>query len=74
MGISSNVDNTSWQTHGKTSLIQHGNKWLVMNVGKFKDIKRFSVVLIKQKVLKKTKDLIPWVLMHDDPNFSIIQE
>ena len=62
--------------HGKNRINQHGNKWLVMNVGKFQGQPALALRSFdKTEGPKENKGFDSrWVLMQDDPNFSIIQE
>lgn len=60
--------------HGKNRINQHGNKWLVMEVGKFRGQPALSLRSFDKTEGPKDNKVFDsrWVLLQNDPNFSII--
>lgn len=59
--------------HGKNRINQHGNKWLVMEVGKFQGQPALALRSFdKTEGPKNNKGFDSrWVLLENDPNFLI---
>ena len=59
--------------HGKNRINQHGNKWLVMEVGKFQGQPALALRSFdKTEGPKGNKGFDSrWVLLENDPNFVI---
>lgn len=62
--------------HGKNRINQHGNKWLVMKIGKFQGQPALALRSFdKTEGPKDNKGFDSrWVLIQEDPNFAITQE
>lgn len=60
--------------HGKNRINQHGDKWLVVKVGKFKGQPAVALRSFdKTEGPRNSKGFDSrWVLIQDDPNFEIV--